>query len=544
MEKEIYLKKSLKQIPRILSLQERDISSPNYGCFDRSFWAWKFKDFPDASPQRAVYPLSLIYSLNFDNNPYLRNENLAEWIKAGILYWAKIQHKNGSFDQAFPQEFSFGATAFTLYPLIESFLILKEKFSLVEEKNMLNAIDKAADFLLKHGETHGFISNHLSGAALALYRAGELLENEKYKEQSRKIINLILKNQSQEGWFKEYEGPDPGYETLGIYYLAKYYGETKDEKVLEALRRSIDFLSYFIHPDGTLGGEYGSRNTEIFYPAGFEIIKKEISIAGKIIKAISEEKTVCLEGLDNENLIPLMENYLEAYLAEAEENQLVDFKLPFEEIKERFFEEAKIYVKSSPLYYLICNAAKGGVVKVFDKKKKGLIFEDAGFLGETVKGKIITSQIFNDKAKIDFKEGKLEIATHFSGVLGEGTNPLKFIILRMLNLTLFNNVFLGNLIKAIMIKRLITKKKKYPVWLKRKIVFKENKIEINDILTKKQNIRLEWLEYGKKFSAIHMGSAKYFQLSQLIQKEKPTMVDLDKFNKENEITVKNIFEFK
>ena len=292
MEKQNYLKKSLSQVPRVLSLQDRDISSPNYGCFDRGFWAWKFKDFPDASLQRAVYPLSLIYSSDFEGNIYFKNENLANWIKAGILYWAKIQHKNGSFDQAFPNEYSFGATAFTLRPLIESFLIIRERFAPTEERIVLDLIDKAARFLFKNGETHGFISNHLAGAALALYRAGKLLEDEKYKKQSRKTVKLILENQSKEGWFKEYEGPDPGYETLGIYYLAKYHKETEDGKVLEALKNSIEFLSHFIHPDGTFGGEYGSRNTEIFYPAGFEIMKNEIPLAGKMARAISEEKTI------------------------------------------------------------------------------------------------------------------------------------------------------------------------------------------------------------------------------------------------------------
>lgn len=543
MQKEIYLKKTLSQIPRVLSLQDRDISSRNYGCFDRSFWAWKFKDFPDASLQRAVYPLSLLYSSNFEGNIYFKNENLANWIKAGIVFWTKIQHKNGSFDQAFPNEYSFGATAFILFPIIESFLIIKERFTPAEERIVLNSIDKAAKFLLKNKETHGFVSNHLSGAASALYQAGKVLENEKYKGQSQKIVNLILKNQSKEGWFREYEGPDPGYETLGVYYLSKYYKETEDEKVLEALKKSIEFLSHFVHPDGTFGGEYGSRNTEIFYPAGFEIMKNKIPLAGKVVKAISGEKTVSLESLDNENLIPLTENYLEAYLVSKGEDQFVDLKLFFEQEKERFFKEAKIYIKSNTQYCLICNAAKGGVIKIFDKRKGSLVFDDAGFLGETLKGEMISSQILNTKAKINLNKGKLAIATHFSQVRGENVNPLKFIILRILGFTLFRSVFLGNLIKKILIKRLITGKKKCPVELERNITFKEDMVDIEDILTKNKNVKFRWLEYGKKFSAIHMGSAKYFQLSQLDKFKKPTQIDLDKFNKENKVIIKNIFKF-
>ena len=34
------------------------------------------------------------------------------------------------------------------------------------------------------------------------------------------------------------------------------------------------FTSYFVHPDGSFGGEYGSRNTYSFFPHGFELIAK------------------------------------------------------------------------------------------------------------------------------------------------------------------------------------------------------------------------------------------------------------------------------
>jgi hypothetical protein len=183
------------------------------------------------------------------------------------------------------------------------------------------------------------------------------------------------------------------------------------------------------------------------------------------------------------------------------------------------------------------------VIKIFDKKKRSLIFDDAGFFGEIKKGKIITSQIFNDKAKINFDVGNLEIATHFSEVLREGINPFKFILLRILNLTFLKNVFVGNLIKKILIKRLITGKKKYRVALERKIILKEDKVKIDDILIKNKNIKFKWLEYGKKFSAIHMGSARYFQPFQLDKLEKPAQIDLDMFNKENKVVVKNLIEF-
>lgn len=542
MEKELYFNKALSQIPRILSLQDRDFSSPTYGCFDREFWAWKFKDFPDASLQRAVYLLGLVYSTDSEGNQYFKNEKVGDWIKAGIMYLISRQHKNGSFDQAFPNEYSYGATAFILRPAIESFIIVREKFSLTEEKIILDFIEKAANFLLENKETHGFISNHLSGAALALLRAGKVLKNEKLKKKSQDIINSIIRNQSDEGWFLEYEGPDPGYETLGISYLAKYYRETGDEKILEALERSIEFLSYFIHPDGTIGGEYGSRNTEIFYPAGLEMIKRESALARKITEIMSESilnnRTVTLKSVDRENLIPLTENYLEAYLV-SDGVRKTDIKIPCEEETERLFVSSGIFIKSSKRYYCVCNGKKGGLIKIFGKGKKERILDDSGFLGKTKKGKLVSNQIFNKNAELLLDKNVLQIGTEFSEVRHEFMNSLKMIFFRIFNLVIFRNVFLGNFFKGILIRRLITQKNVYPIKSSRKITFGDEGILIEDVLSKTGNTKLERMDYGRKFSAIHMGSAKYFQQGQIRSGIQMKKIDLDEFNRENKITVLN-----
>jgi len=538
MKQETYLKKSIDQIPRVLSLEDRDFSSPTFGCFDRKYWSWKFKDFPDATLQRNVYPLSLVYSIDFKGNEYFKNKQVEKWIKAGILYWVSIQHKNGSFDQAFPNEYSFGATAFTLYPMIKSFLIVKNEFSSEEKKGILSAFRRAAGFLVDNNEVHGFISNHLSGAALSLDIAGEILKEEKYIKRSRELINLVLEKQSEEGWFLEYEGPDPGYETLGLSYLAKYYQRNKNQEVLRALKKSIEFLSYFVHPDGTIGGKYGSRNTELFYPAGLEIIKNGIPLSVKILEKL--KKSIGLSFVDEENLSPLLESYLEAYI-NSERMEGGGALLPCEEEKEtKFFKKSKIFIQGNSNYYLICNAAKGGVLKIFDKEK--IVFGDDGFLGR-VKKDLLTTQILNPKAKVSIGENRIEIEVPFMKSPRDVVTPLKFIALRVINLTVCKNIYLGNFIKKTLIRMLITKKKAYPVWLKREIVFGEREIEIRDILTKEKNIKFKSLDYGKSFFSIHMGSAGYFNFSQLEEKRKLNPLDLEIFNKKNKVEIINKINF-
>lgn len=59
-------------------------------------------------------------------------------------------------------------------------------------------------FITKHDEKHAIISNHLATgvAAIALWNKITGETNSRYKE----LLGLIYDNQSEEGWYKEYEG--------------------------------------------------------------------------------------------------------------------------------------------------------------------------------------------------------------------------------------------------------------------------------------------------------------------------------------------------
>jgi len=544
MYQESYLQKSLEQIPRILSIEDRESTSLTYGCFDRRWWAWKFKDFPDATLQRAVYLLSLVFQNKFNNNIYFHNKHIGQWIKAGILYWLKIQHQNGSYDQAFPYEFSFGATAFTLGPLIKSFLITQNYFSSQEKNQILQGFTKAANFLVRHNELHGLISNHLAGAAISLSLASDLLNNPAYQKKSQKIVNYIIENQSPDGWFHEYGGPDPGYETLGIYYLSQYWQRRHDEPLLKALKKSINFLSYFLHPDGSYGGEYGSRNTEIFYPAGFKILEKDIPMAQiisqRVIQTVHRGKTIIPTYLDTENLIPLIENYLESGLINHPAAEQQKKFLPFEKKNINiFFKHSMILAMGNSSYYLICNAKKGGVIKIFDKSQQRLVYDDSGYFGQIDHGQCLTTQIANQTAKVKIRMNHLSITTNFFKAPQQLITPLNLIILRIFNLSLGRNIFLGNFLKKQLVKTLISRQKKYPITLNRQINFKENNITIKDIIQKQPNTKFHWLIYGQKFSAIHMGSAKYFQKQQLQNKIAPEPINLEKLNQKNSLVIFN-----
>ena len=83
MSRELFAREALAQIPKILTLQDRNAHSPTYGCFDRNFWHYKIIDFPSGMAAEFVWPLALAYSLPIASNPYYQQPAIKQWVEAG-----------------------------------------------------------------------------------------------------------------------------------------------------------------------------------------------------------------------------------------------------------------------------------------------------------------------------------------------------------------------------------------------------------------------------------------------------------------------------
>ena len=552
MEKHVYGDTQMKNyyrelaetfLPHLLSFYDLDPYSPTRGYGDRYFWGWKLKDFNNGLLQGGVYPLALFSAINS-----FKDKNSALDIIKTIFYAVKKnQHKNGSVDEAFPYEYAFSVSSTLAFDLLCAFELIEDDLNSREKEDFIAIIERLIKFISSNRETHGFISNHLAAAVAAIGMYNK--KTGKKISADNGILTSILNNQSHDGWYLEYEGPDPGYQSLCTYYLAVVYNITRDQMLLDSLRKSIDFFSYFIHPDGTIGGEYGSRNTELFYPAGFEILKNEIPMArvisDRMYDSIKNEHTVTLKSIDTGNFIPLIENYLVAYIESLKHSETKkEAKLPYDlDVVNRFFPDSKILVRGNKRYYAVVNATKGGITKIFDKDKKQIIWDDCGYIGETTRGDYISTQCYNKDVKCTYQDSCLTIETQFYKISRQIPTPNKFILLRILNVTFMRNTYFGNLVKKLIVNLVITGKKGYPVLLKRKIHFEEDHIIIEDDLTKKSGIKFNWLEYGKKFSTIHMASSKYFQRQKMVNTIEPEKIDVNVFNRDNQTSIRTVIEF-
>lgn len=361
-----YLDRARLRFPEVLSRIDQEPFSLTYGCGDRNYWGWKFTDFPGARFQEFLFTLAWIKTASPDDCIWRNSAFLDDTIKAGFCWWRHIQHADGSFDEAYPNEKSLAATAFTLFYASESFVRIRNTLAPEEQRKTLEAMHRAADWLCQNDETHGVLSNHLAAAAAALWNAHGLLGEAAHRDRAEHFIRRIRSRQSKEGWYEEYGGADIGYQTHCSFYLARIWQKSRDGELLESLRRANAFLSHFVHPDGSIGGEYASRGTKFYFPAAFEMLWEECDVARSIAEFqrvnIAEGRGIGVGQMDEYNLYPMLNNYLFAEDAHRSRRGVGGSSNPLPWQKEQcvLFEDAGLAVESRRRHFAIIGVGGGG----------------------------------------------------------------------------------------------------------------------------------------------------------------------------------------
>ncbi|MFA6106363.1 MAG: hypothetical protein WC745_01675 [Patescibacteria group bacterium] len=365
----IFLSSVLANAPRLLGQLNRNPLSGSYGSFDRDYWHYRTNDISSARCQEAALTLALLYKHNFPGNKYYHSEKILGWINASLSFALKIQNRDGSFNEWYINESSYVATAFLSAALAETIgLMGKEK--LEDYDKILGGLEKAADWLIKHNETSVF--NQLAGSVFALAKISFLTSCEKYLKTAGEKLNLIISRQSSEGWWGEYGGPDVGYLSLMIDYLAKYYELDKREDVLISIKRACAFLINFLHPNFTVGGEYMSRNTEYLIPSGF-VYLSDLDANAKIITAfniasLSSGSGIGPASLDDRYLCYILYNWLQAgiSLSHSGISQRADINdyLTARRIN-IFLKDSGIRIRQTEKYYFAANLYKGGAFRLY-----------------------------------------------------------------------------------------------------------------------------------------------------------------------------------
>ena len=506
MDRDLFAQEAIAQIPKILTLLDRNRHSPNYGCFDRNYWQYKIIDFPSGMAQEFVYPLALAYDTDVANNPFYQHPSIPVWVEAGILFAAKSAHPDGSCDDYFPFEKAGGAAAFSLLAFIESYRLLG-----LNNQAILDFLVKRADWLAHHQES-GRLTNHQALIVLCLGLLSRLIKTDRWQKAQEERLEQVLSWQNPEGWFQEYEGCDPGYHTLTISCLARIYELNPNNRVKDAIARAVILASQFIHPDGSYGGEYTSRNTYNYFPHGFELVGKwlpeALNINDRFLKGLANSLAPCYA--DDHIIGHHTWNYLLAWR---------DFVAQRPAIKSRkegrfALEEGGILIDRRQNTELYVGLNKGGVFKLFQDNK--LLVSDTHFsllLEDGGKTKNAVGHLVSKNNRIQLNADEIMIEGSLGWAKQKQMTPFNLVVLRLVMFTVGR--FNPDAIRKILQKILITGKKPAPFTFRRQLKWVGDHWLIRDELYAKSWEGVTAAAIGCDQTSIYVVMSRTFQAGQL-----------------------------
>jgi hypothetical protein len=521
-----YVRAALAHVPRLLGMVDRNPFHATYGCCDRAFWHYRTSDFPSGMAQEAVLPLAQVYTHPLPGNRWHRSPRLKELAVAGIRFAVRSAHADGSCDDYYPNERALGAAVFSLYACTEAYRLLG-----LHDLELLAGFQRRADWLLRNDET-GQLANHQAIAALALDNVYRLTGRPCYRAGTEQRLRTLLAWQSHEGWFREYDGCDPGYLTVTIEFLAKYLARTGDPVVHASLTRAVRFARHFLHPDGSYGGEYGSRGTYHFYPHGMELLTADNAAAAALADGFLESLAGGTQAAfdDDRMVCHRLPSLLGAYLDWSPEAPVED---PTAEI-DRYFPEARLYVRRSRGLYAVVAPAKGGMFKLYAWGKPPET--DTGPVLETDDGRICATQQA-DAYQADVNADALTVSGPLYWTRHETATPAKMLLFRAGLLTAGR--YCRNLVRAALQRRLITGERVAPVRFHRTLRWGPPVEVIDRIELTDPDVRVRRLALATDHSTRYIAAGQVYQES-LLQPWTPLDDQVEDLNRHRRVTWRRV----
>lgn len=499
---------------------QREPASPSYGSFDRQHWGWKKKDLADSTLLAAIGLCVRHAEMEGTTSA------LPELLDGFVDHLACIQHRNGSFDQVYPFERAPGVVYDILTPLIQ--LAHSPHLSSTTRHKLESVIHGGVQFVLKTDEMHGEIANHFAHYAWELLHYGKVFNHSaathygnQYLERTLRLFN------EREGWFREYDGADAGYQTRLLVFLTRIADITGNERLWSVCERAARFIEALLMPDNALHPMLGVRSTALVYASGFERIAARdpefAALADRIHDGWATGATPRPSEIDFENAIRLAED---AFEASRIRNSRVVEVAPASFVDRYDFADAGLHRRSiatadAGRLVLTVGSRLGGVAVVHECRPDGsckIVMEDSGYLLHLADGtRWITRRADASKTRQD-ADDRFEVECEFTQSLHEDLTPGKMILLRLLNLTVLRSQWIGDLFRRLVVERLISGVKTLPVRLHRQILVGESRIDIVDrFITDKlaSNFDGARLYRCRRTIANHMASSRYFQPSEL-----------------------------
>jgi hypothetical protein len=531
-----YLDGVYDDIARLLGAIDRHPFRPTYGCLDRQYWHYRTACFPSEMYQEGVLPLALVHAHRLPGNRWYGCPRVRELTIAALHFSARSCHRDGSCDDYYPFERALGAAVFSLQAATKAYRLLG-----LHDPELVSWFERRSRWLMANDES-GRLTNHHALAALGLWRVAQITDKDDYRTAARDRIERVLTWQEEEGWFDEYGGADPGYQTVTIDCLVKLRLATGDERLDEPIRRAVAFARHFLHPDGSYAGEYGSRGTYHFYPHGMELLAGQLphaaDLADGFLSALAQGKHGHFH--DDRLFAHRLGNQIEAHLdwspvrPEPSEDSARTIK---------HFSNAGLFVYTDSDRQTVVSTARGGILKHFETERT---VTDAGLVVEMQGGMVAVSQMHDHQRSVEVNnvsDGSVSITV--SGPLHtsrfETATPVNQSILHVGMWAVGR--WCRTAVRKLLQKRLITGRHSFPIHLTRTIKLQsgEPTVRVKDeIELMSPAVRIERMAYGTDHQAAYVAACGVYQDS-ILEPWTDLSAYVETLNRERRVVIEREF---
>jgi hypothetical protein len=480
---------------------------------------------PDATLQAAV--VLALRTATGEAFPRKLPETVSPLLEGYVAFLERIQNRDGSFDQIYPNEKAPGV----VHDILSALVWLWRSALLGDDarRRLERVMERAVAYALRSDEKHGEIANHFAQYASELIHYGRAFQNDAAIEYGQRYLDrtLALFNE-REGWFKEYDGADAGYQTRGVTFLSRIADMTGDDRLWSVLRKAGDFLDRMTMPDGALHPMLGVRSTALAYVSGIERLAERFPelapLADRIHASWANGRAITPDRLDFENGLRIADDAFDA--AEIRERRTTSETSQVR--KDASFDmpdaglHARVWSEGGVRRTVHVGTRLGGVIAVHDINIDGvmhLAFEDAGYLLQLADGTRWVMRHPESGSSIEVDGNRFSLTAHFTKALHEDMSPQQLVLLRLLNLTLLRSQRIGDIFKKLVVRRLISARVMLAATCHRKIAIDGSKIMIEDRFAIDPELSRRMagarLFRCRRTVANHMASSRYFQVQEL-----------------------------
>ena len=219
-------------------------------------------------------------------------------------------------------------------------------------------------------------------AISALVDGALLVRDTSLLTDARRRLQVLLSRQDDEGWFPDCGGVDVGRLSLTVDALARIQHHGGLEDLTRPLQKALGFLLHFVHPDGSVGGCYGSRETAFLSPYGVELLAPDFTDAAALaLVARRQCRRFATDRLPtwNDDLCALLGSRIALAAAHASAELPASCRYPCDTIGRTEFQSARLSIFSTDAYHAVVAGRKGGSLHVTWRSGKPNL-EDPGVI--------------------------------------------------------------------------------------------------------------------------------------------------------------------